>query len=239
MIECFATVHVNRPDLTQRLLSSIDFPVKHLLIIHNGTDSLHELKIPGFVVNYDQIVNGENKGVSGGWNQCLDFAFVQHDLNSVLIVGNDIEWHVGDLSRIHQTVVDFPDADFVFGNHSFSNFLVKRSGWEKCGWFWEELYPAYWEDSEMWQRIKNTNTKAVHAAGLHAKHEGSATIKSDPVLRAKNEAAFQHNAKLYADRWGYVGKIETFTTPYNKGGDIKEWSLSEARRKHPYFRANG
>lgn len=239
MIPLLATAIVNRPDLLQRLISSIDYPVGEVLVIDNGRDNRGYIETPECVGKMTTIYNGSNMGCAGAWNQSINHAFNERRYESVLIVGNDIEWAPGDLGRIATTVEQFPDADFVFGNHSFSNFMVLRSGWEKCGWFWEELYPAYWEDSEMWQRIIRTNAKAIHAAGLHAKHEGSATINSDPVLKRQNDRTFKRNAKLYADRWGYINGRETFSTPYNKGGDVRDWELSEERKALPFFRSHG
>lgn len=224
------------------MIRSIDFPVKRLLVIDNGSqfnpaDDLTQLSpsIDTAIIQH----NTDNLGFAGSCNFAMDHAFNVLGRNAVLIVGNDVAFAPGDLAIFWQTLLDHPQADFVFGNHSFGNFFVKRSGFEKVGWFWEELYPAYWEDGDFWTRIMRSGAKAIHAAGLRAIHEGSATIKSDATIARLSNGRFQHNARLYAEKWGYVNKVETFATPYNRGGNVNEWQLSEERMKLPYFRAHG
>jgi len=241
MIPCIAMPILNRRDLGERMIRSIDFPVAHLLIIDNGNvfsdaDTSNLPRAEG-LIHHAQM--HQNLGCAGSWNYAMHRAFEELNLESVLIVGNDVTWVPGDLARIWQTYLDFPEADFIFGNHSFGNFMVKRSGFEKVRWFWEEMYPAYWEDGDYWTRIMRSGAKAIHAAGLRATHDGSATIKSDTAIARLSNGRFQHNARLYAEKWGYVNKVETFATPYNQGGDVNDWELSEERKKLPYFRCCG
>lgn len=238
MIPCIGTALVNRPDLWARLIASIDFPVQEFRTINNGALSLPV--VDNANIQLQQIITPQgNIGVSGAWNALMSHALEHGGMSCVLICGNDLQWAPGDLSRIWQTYLDFPEADFIFGNHSFSNFLVKRSGFEKVRWFWEELWPGYWEDGDFWTRIIRTGAKALHAAGLHATHEGSATIKSDPDLKRVSDSRFQHNAQLYARKWGGGAGNEIYATPYNRGGDVNAWELSEERRHQPHFRIHG
>lgn len=241
MIPCIAVALLNRRDLCEKMIRSIDFPTKNLLVVDNGKQYAEGdvVTLPTEVQELTLQINTANIGCAGSWNLAIDLAFHRRDDDAVLIVGNDITWSPGDLARIWQTYLDFPDADFIFGNHSFSNFMVKRSGFEKVRWFWEELYPAYWEDGDYWTRIIRTGAKAIHAAGLKATHDGSATIKSDKAIKRLSDSRFQHNARLYAEKWGYVNNVETFATPYNRGGDVNEWQLSEERLKLPHYRTHG
>jgi hypothetical protein len=237
MIPCIGVAFYNRRDLLQRLITSIDFPVGYFFTANNGQQSLHELQFPSHVKVVAEEVNEANVGCAGGWNQCLDFAFNQKGLDSVFIMGNDVEFAKGDLQRLEQTIIDFPDADLIFGNHSFSNFLVKRSGFEKIGWFNEDLFPAYWEDSWAWQVIRRTKAKVCHVAGMHSKHEGSATIKSDSALRARNDITFAKNRELYYQAWG---QNEEYDHPFNDPTiPVNYWKLSEERMRQPHFRTEG
>jgi hypothetical protein len=237
MIPCIACALYNRKDLYQRLISSIDFPVEWLFTANNGQISLHDLKHPGFVQGIGEEVNEVNFGCSGGWNQSMDFAFTQKGLDSVFIVGNDVEFHPGDLQRLEQAIIDFPEADFIFGNHSYSNFLVRRSGFDKVGWFDENFFPAYFEDSDHWRRIIRTKAKACHATGMHSKHEGSATIKSDCALRARNEITFAKNREYYYRKWGMN---EDYEHPFNDPViPVNYWKLSDERMRQPHFRTEG
>lgn len=238
MIPCIGCAFYNRRDLLQKLISSIDHEVEWFFTANNGQQSLHELRFPEFVKGVGEEVNETNFGCAGGWNQCMDFAFNRKELESVFIVGNDIEFHMGDLARMEKAVTDFPEADFIFGNHSFSNFVVKRSGFDKLGWFDENFYPAYWEDSDAWMRItRNKSIKTIHATGLHTKHEGSATIKSDSTLRSQNGITFETNRRHYYEKWG---QHEEYEHPFNNPNTpLNFWQLSSNRMAQPHFRNRG
>lgn len=241
----------NRPDLLAKCVASIDHPVGLLVIVNNG--SLPELDIDhGFMAGLgaNKLIGeivlsqpGENLGVAPAWNLILDRVFSgrlgDERLASVLICGNDIEWAPGDLATFAATVENFPEADFVFGNHAYSNFLIKRSGWVKVGAFDENIEVGYMEDSDHWQRIRHTpGVKAIHAAGLNAKHEGSATIKSDAAFAKRSGEQHARNWEYYGRKWGcpvHSHAAETFTTPFNQGGDVNAWKLEGARLERPHF----
>lgn len=239
MIPVLGIALYNRRDLLQRCLDSVDFPVKRLIVVNNGNESLHELKVPDAIQMWDEKVGQGNIGCAGGWNYLQNAAFHIHRQDYLLLCGNDVAWAPGDLQRMHQTVVDFPEADYVFGNHSFSNFIIKKSGFQKCRWFDENFIYGYYEDSDMWQRVIREKALAIHAAGLFAHHEGSATIKSDRKLEHSMKDIFRQNATYYAKKWGCpVGSAgqETFATPFNQGGGLHDWAITHDTRHYPHFR---
>jgi GT2 family glycosyltransferase len=248
----------NRPDLLAKCVASIDHPVERLIIVNNG--KLPELakeaeflaalgRQPG--VGKVTVLQAQgNLGVAPAWNWLQDAVFMAHRrvgqlqapglaASSVIISGNDIEWAPGDLATFAATVENFPEADFVFGNHAYSNFLIKRSGWVKVGAFDENIEVGYMEDSDHWQRIRHTpGVKAIHAAGLNAKHEGSATINSDAAFKRKSGEQHAKNWVYYGAKWGCPvdsHAAETFTTPFNQGGDVNAWKLEGARLERPHF----
>lgn len=245
MIPCIAIPALNRPDLLRRCIESIDFPIGTLLIIDNGgvfsdadTSSLprgegeiHHAKMHG------------NLGFAGSCNFAMDHTFSTLGRDAVLIVGNDIEFAPGDLAIFWQTVIDFPAADFVYGNHSFGNFLVKRSGFEKVGWFDENYELGYCEDGDFWRRLILSGAKAIHAAGLHAKHEGSATINSDKALKRVVQAQQDRNWDYYSRKWGcpkFSHAKETFASPFNDINiGLNSWTLSAERQTRPHYRTHG
>lgn len=220
------------------MIRSVDFPVETLMVINNGNLQLWETAIPPTIRSFYEYNSRQNMGVAGSWNLAMDYAFNQQQKDAVLIVGNDIIWMPGDLNIFWQTAID-SDADFIFGNHSYSSFMVKRSGWEKVGAFNETFYPAYLEDSCHWQIIRRSpNVKIVHVDGLRTGHVGSATIDSDSELKRTVQAAQARNWKIYSEMWGcpmWSGGQEAFATPYNKGGPLNEWKLDEERLKLPHF----
>ncbi len=67
MIPVMVVPVLNRYDLLQRMLDSIDFPVADLLLIDNGGD-VDRLRFPDFVLNSHILPLPANLGVSGSWN---------------------------------------------------------------------------------------------------------------------------------------------------------------------------
>lgn len=237
MIPCIGTAIINRPDLWVRLGMSIDFPVGEFRTINNGCIDLQAIQNPS--IQRIEIVNpGANLSCAGGWNALMSHAFDHSDYDCILIVGNDIAFAPGDLQFYWQAFLDFPQADFLFGIHSFSNFMVKRSGWEKVGAADENFELAYCEDGDYWRRIHLSGAKAMHVAGLRTIHEGSATIKSDPAWQRLVKAQQELNWNYYSAKHGcpkFSSGQETFTTPFNQGGPINEWRLSPERLTRPHF----
>lgn len=237
MIPVLACVLYNRRDLLERMLASVDVEVDTLLIVSTGGVDLSGVGIATDISTLE-IQYCANIGCSGGWNRVMDHTFNERGLPYVLIVGNDIVWSPGDLQRMTQTVDDFPDADFVFGNHSYSNFIVKRSGWEKIGAFDENFEMAYCEDGDAFTRVRFSGAKAIHATGLHATHEGSATIKSDAALSRVVKAQQAKNWAYYSRKWncpvnsGGQEKMPPFGDPNHP---INRWSIEGDRLNRPYY----
>lgn len=268
----------NRVDLLLRCLRSIDFPVRRIVLVNNG-------QIPDLlerVLEVDEIRNSPlnesiwvqepraNIGVAGAWNWLLHTQLAQRSEvgtrrsaadGYVVICNNDIQWAPNDLERMHWAALSDPGMCAVFGNWSFSNFLVTREGVRQLGYFDENFWPAYLEDGDYWRRICVSGAKVCHAAGINSIHgengEGSCTIHSDPDLARRNEATHQRNWIYYRAKWGFgltggaseghrkpltIGGQkeeirETFITPFDRGGALNEWKLREERLTEPHYLA--
>lgn len=247
MIPCLATVLVNRKDLLQRLIDSIDHPVGVLYVVNNGRESLHDIRRNPLVQDYQEQVNGENVGCAGGWNQCIDFAFNRRKYEYLMIFGNDIQCSPGDLEKIAFAIR--PDTDFISANWAFSSWGITRHGFGKLGWLDEEVWPAYGEDVDFWRRVQlhgNINQVSVDTSMVHgeAPHWGSSTIYSDPELRRRNHVTHDRNLKYLESKWGWDRhkpmESAKFSRPFgNSGSPLWSWKLSEARLQQPHFRKNG
>jgi len=232
MIPAIATAYVNHPELLRRFMhSTTTHPVGHSIVVNNSNG-------PFSTTMAEVIGLGVNVGFAGAVNMICDRVFNQLQLPWVLIAGDDIEFLPGDLKIFEDTVKDFEAADFVFGNHSYGNFVIKRSGWEKVGAMDENLWPAYTEDGDHWRRIQLTGAKSIHCAGLRCNHEGSAAIKGDEAFSRWVKDRQRINWGTYSRKWGcpeWSTGAETFTTPYNEGGPVNAWKLSEERMKEPHY----
>lgn len=247
MIPLIVIPFLNRRDLLNRCIQSIDFPVQELLVMNNGArESLHEMMLPPSVVSYSENVSTSNYGVAGSWNFGLNHAFNACGYDYVIFCGNDIQWSSGDLQKMHEAYS--PEADFISGNWAFSTFAITRRGFEKLGWFDEGIFPAYGEDVDFWRRCSLTpdfscvsvDTQAIHG---EAPHWGSSTIHSDPNLLQENHRTHDANLSYLERKWGWDRRLPMasakFQTPFNSGRPIREWELSEERKLKPHFRSNG
>lgn len=251
MIPLIAVPILNRPDLLQRLVDSIDFPVGQLLVINNGPGEIYQeyakirsdwnlIKSRGFQNNC------ENKGCAGAWNQAIDIAFNHEKSDYLLIFGNDIQFTPGDLQKMHEAVTS--ETDFVSGNWAFSSWGLTRRGFDKLGWVDEEIWPAYGEDVDYWRRIQLHGDIKISSADTHMIHGeaptwGSSTIYSDPELRRKNGVTHDRNLSYLERKWNWDRHkpmaSATFTTPFNRGGSLSDWQLSPDRLKQPHYRSHG
>jgi len=58
---------LNRYDLLQRMLDTVDMKIAHLVLIDNG-DGITEMRFPNLVQNVHYIPLPGNLGVAGSWN---------------------------------------------------------------------------------------------------------------------------------------------------------------------------
>lgn len=247
MIPCIVIPFLNRPDLLQRCIRSIDFPVQRLLVVNNGNISLHGMQTPITVQQYDEkVTHGKNLGVAGSWNYGLNYAFRANRSDYVIFVGNDIQWAPGDLKLFHEAFRDNSDCHFMSGNWAFSTFAVTRAGFDKLGWFDENFYPAYLEDGDFWRRVNLSRAKCVsvdtHAVHGEGEHSGSMTLNSDPAMARVIRAGHERNWIYYMYKWGgrKEENTEVYARPFNDScRQLDFWVLSEDRMQQPHFRTRG
>lgn len=248
MIPLIASPYVNRRDLLRRMVWSIDYPVHTFLTINNtGREDEIEEGWPPSVLNCFEIVNDDNLGVAGSWNQILNCAFNSSRHDYVMIVGNDIEWNPGDLQMIHEAFEkEEGNFDFISANWAFSTFGITRRGFDKLGWFDENYSLGYLEDADMWRRVGLSGAKCVsvptHAKHGDGNHTGSMTINSDPELKRVVTAAHSRNWDYHCRKWGgrREGNTEKFQHPFNDATKpLWHWELSPERLKQPHYRTHG
>jgi hypothetical protein len=205
---------LNRFDLLERLVESIDFPVHTLAIVDNSGSGLGSLSQPlqhlatkphpsiGSI-RIAQPFN--NLGVSASWNQILR-SFPESPF--ALLANNDVVFTPGLLaeavSRLNPARPQF--MPLLPGAAAFSAFLITAATWDRIGLFSEHFYPAYFEDLDYRDRIREDSSvewlddPALHMAMQADNVFGSATISSDPILATANSRSFQVNRLWYLSR---------------------------------------
>jgi GT2 family glycosyltransferase len=212
---------LNRPDLLDKMLLSIDHPVGGVIIIDNG-DVVGALPDLPFEVRV--IAPGYNIGVGASWNFGMK---ITPAAPWWLITNDDLEFGPGDLART-EAAVD-PGAAALYYMLGMACFGVTFHALRAVGFFDENIHPAYNEDLDWGRRADLAGVIKVQA-GFTGTHVGSAAIYSDPALRVANGYTHASNDRYYAAKWGGPKQGgETFATPFNRGGHVGDWRLDIAR----------
>ena len=224
---------LNRPDLLDAMLRSIDRPIDRVVVIDNG-DVVRGL-VPGEMpmllpdgVSEGRIIRpGHNLGVAASWN--LGIKVTPH-APYWLIVNHDITFGAGDLARLEETVN--PGAAALYYLLGMAAFAVTRHTINAVGLFDEGgFFNGYDEDLDFARRCDLAGLPRVEV-GFSGTHVGSATIMADPALRAWNGISHGANDAYYAKKWGGPKQGgETFDTPFNRG-NLREWQFDFERYRN-------
>jgi GT2 family glycosyltransferase len=185
---------LNRYDLLQRMLDSVDYPVKHLLIIDNGASQVEEdltLDLPELVEHTTYLPMPSNLGVAASWN--LGIKLFPLD-NRWTFASNDMYFHPGELAKLaeanpaHLTLIkDFPH---------WHAFTIGEEVVQRIGLMDEALYPAYFEDND-YQRRCDRHKVPITYLDIKTEHDNSSTIMSDTRYRFLNSSTFKNNRQYY------------------------------------------
>jgi GT2 family glycosyltransferase len=205
---------LNRYDLLEKMVRSIDYPVRNLLIVDNGK----QLQQMGGNLTYANEYVGEfnvlslpsNLGVAASWN--LGIKLFPHD-DRWFFASNDMRFDPGDLEALSKARRDAVTLSNYYPY--FHTFALGEAVVDEVGLFDERFYPAYFEDTDYMRRceIKNIPVDRVNVA---RHHENSSTINSDPKLLLQNGVTFQRNQNLHSRKLAAVD-------------DTWSWSLRDRR----------
>lgn len=136
---------LNRYDLLDRLLESIDYPVAHLLIIDNGGKySLNVDDIPELVEQVTILNMPANLGVASSWNLGIkSFPYCDR----WFIASDDMQFEPGGLELLHR----MSGSDKMLISDEWPHFQFFAIGEEfvgVVGLFDEAIHPANFEDDE-------------------------------------------------------------------------------------------
>lgn len=203
---------LNRYDLLETMLDSINYPIDNILIIDNGgsfetSKNIKVLKMPA------------NLGLSASWN--LGIKCYPHS-RYWLFASADTTWGETALKEID----DISGSDkLILTNDAYGCFSVGENIIEKVGLFDEYFYPIYFEDNDFHERVARfCPENTIISTGIQAAPSvGSQTINSDDKLKNINHETFVKNQEYF--------KYKQTTNFENS----KAWSLSR-RRNHEWLR---
>jgi hypothetical protein len=210
---------LNRPDLLLRLLDSLDQNIETLAIVDNSIGSglpdsedlsrlLAQLeRDPPAGIDRVRVSRPfANQGVAASWNAILT-SFPEAPY--ALLVNNDVVFAPGVLAEVIETI-DPARPQFLPllpAPQEFSAFAITPGAWDRVGLFDPNFYPAYCEDLEYAERLRNCDEiewialETIQTSLQRCNPSSSATITSDPRLEACNNTTHLLNCLwLYSHR---------------------------------------
>lgn len=184
---------LNRYDLLDRMLASVDYPVYELLVIDNGGE-LDGIKDNENFINVNILNMPSNLGVAASWN--LGIKLLPHH-DRWFFASNDMFYMPGALEKLSEARrQDITLSDMFPFWHTFAlgEEVVRR-----VGLFDEALYPAYFEDNDYERRAKHLGVD-IRSVSIPTGHDNSSTIGADRGLREKNAVSYQNNAIYYSNK---------------------------------------
>lgn len=179
---------LNRYDLLEQMLESIDYPVKHLLVIDNGgmwnnTVDNHNLK------KITVLNMPSNLGVADSWN--LGIKCFPHD-KYWSFTSNDVTFNAGALERMSNT----KEEDVILSSEPpfWQTFSIGEDVIKKTGLFCSQFYPAYMEDTDFQRRLKHFGFSVQRI--LDVNHLGTMTASSDPSFANREAYTLALNMQL-------------------------------------------
>jgi GT2 family glycosyltransferase len=181
---------LNRYDLLQRMLDSVDVQVEHLLIIDNGSGS--ELTFSDNFKRVTVLAMPANQGVAGSWNLGIkSFPYEQR----WFITSNDVVFEPGALEMLSQARRD--EITLTGASPHWQTFALGDEAVSDIGLFDESLFPAYFEDNDYMRRAEFVGVN-IRKLDLKLRHDNSSTIKAG--LQEKNAKTFRNNQDYYQSK---------------------------------------
>jgi GT2 family glycosyltransferase len=219
-----------RHDLLDDMLRSVDEPVDQLVVIDNGRP-LVPPQWPPVAKHVTYLPTGHNLGVGASWTLVLQLTPLAPWW---LIAGFDVTFDPGALRTLVEAMETASGPRFAM--LGTPDALALNAACVETVGLWDlNLHPAYFEDNDYARRMLLAGVEVL-ALPARLQHGGSMTIKSDEHLREQNDRTFPINQRYYLDKWGGPPLHEEFTTPFNRGGSIKDWTLDFERLRRMTWR---
>jgi hypothetical protein len=187
---------LNRYDLLDMNLESIDFPIKEILIINNG---LEEYTPKRKDLNIRVLNLPSNLGLSGSWN--LTIKLYPHE-KYWMFSSADTHWLPGSLKEFSETS---DVSNIVTSTEGFSAFSIGENVIRRVGLWDERFYPYRYEDDDYRERFlriqKEDSPYILNYFGNHIRVTAplgpGQTIANDKNLHERYGITKEKNEKYY------------------------------------------
>lgn len=230
MIPVLVIPTLNRVDMLEKCIRSIDHEVALLVVIDNSgglTQYRREWFSP--LIKKSVFIGHPNAGVAASWNEAIKLFPADYWVFS----NDDIEFRPGSLAEFEKAIDANKDsAAAIVANCGASLWAVTHRGLLKVGLFDENFYPAYLEDFDWFHRVKLAGEHILQAPGVLVNHHGSQTVKGGRQYQKENDRTFANNSEYYRQKWGGHWKHETFSRPFNDPQwPLDVWRFEPGMRK--------
>jgi len=167
---------LNRYDLLEKLLDSINYPIENIFIVDNGGE--YSLPPKYNKLNIKVMNMPCNIGVAASWNLGIKcYPHAKYWLFSAIdttILPDTLE----------KTDKECLPENLTISNYGFSYFAIGSEIVKKIGLFDENYYPAYYEDFDFEKRVRDSGySKNVVYPNIDIKlNDITVTVKSNPVF---------------------------------------------------------
>lgn len=238
-IPVIGTAVVNNSYWVTRLISSVDFPVDTFVIVNNGggnelADELEHVRhLNKRFINEIKIINlPGNIGCAGWWNLIIKCYMLSP---SWVLVNDDVAFTPGLLKELHtksliENIGMIHGANYYIQSGHYDLFLIKDFVIENYGLFDENCFPAYWEDTEYFIRLKANGNVLPRILSLdHQYYHGESfkyTTGSKTIDHIVDKSIIHtmadENLRYLIKKWGnhpyesfLDGQYPLFSTPFN------------------------
>lgn len=186
---------LNRYDLLDINLETINHDIREILIINNGKEKYVPKRND---LNIRVLDLPSNLGMSGSWN--LGIKLYPHE-----------EYWMFSSADLHWGPRSLYDLDKMSGK---DKIIITEEGWgcftigenfiREVGLFDEYYYPIYYEDIDYFERVQRSSLVSQYTntqVGIKRSGDlGSQTIQSDSKLMTKNGGTFALNQKYFEEK---------------------------------------
>jgi len=239
MIPVIGAPIVTNPYWMHRLIMSVDFPVKHFVIINNNGRGEIDKELDDlcnithkFIENIKVCHLPANIGVAGAWNLIIKSYMMEPWW---VIVNDDVAFGPGLLEEFYLNMQADPQLGMIHPNKgdfdlgAWDLFVIRDVIVQTFGLFDENTYPAYCEDADYIMRLHHRPIKKLigtengyyHGHGLagdyYAAEGGSQTKKSSPELTQFFDTVNTMNFEYLNEKWGPDWRIvKPVVHPFDK-----------------------
>jgi GT2 family glycosyltransferase len=214
---------INRPDLLAKCLQSIDTDVDLLVIDNSPQGFAAELIVEHYLGAFFITEPPANLGYAGSVNHVIQ---TRPELPYWLFANADTEFGEGDIERLCAEM-DKGGPRWV-GVTDWRLFGLTAEAVDLAG-FWDANYhPAYCEDADYERRCDLAGVTRYFIEGTTS-HVGSVCYRSDERNARHNARTYPENVRYHQAKWGGPPRAEVFTSPFDRGGSVKDWTLDRGR----------